>query len=106
MIAKTPEPPYYAVIFSSERTDIEEGYSDTAERMVELAVQQEGYLGHESARDEGLGITISYWTNLESIRSWKMNAEHLIAQKSGREKWYASYKTRISRVERDYSFGL
>jgi heme-degrading monooxygenase HmoA len=71
--------------------------------MVELAAQQPGYLGHESARD-GLGITISYWENLEAIRHWKQQSEHLIAQQNGREKWYEAYKTRICKVERDYGY--
>jgi heme-degrading monooxygenase HmoA len=105
MIAKTPKPPYYAVIFTSERTAIDEGYEDTAMRMVELAQQQPGYLGFESARD-GLGITISYWESLEAIRSWKQNTEHLLAQKNGKEKWYSAYKTRISKVERDYGYEM
>jgi heme-degrading monooxygenase HmoA len=103
MIAKTPKPPYYAVIFTSERTEVEEGYAETADRMVELASQQPGYLGHESARD-GLGITISYWDSLESIRNWKQQSEHLVAQQKGRSEWYSSYKTRICLVERDYGF--
>jgi heme-degrading monooxygenase HmoA len=103
MIADTPKPPYYAVIFSNMRTDIEEGYAETSLEMVRLAKAQQGYLGHESVRD-GLGITVSYWADLESIRNWKQQTDHLIAQKMGREKWYASYKTRICKVERDYEF--
>ena len=101
MIAPTPAPPYYAVIFTSLRTEIEEGYGDMAEQMVTLAAGQPGFLGVESARD-GLGITVSYWESLEAIRQWKANSEHLIAQKMGREKWYAAYKTRVCKVERDY----
>lgn len=103
MIAATPQPPYYAVIFTSERTDVKDGYVEMAERMAELASQQPGYLGHESAR-EGLGITVSYWESLEAISNWKKNTEHLFAQKKGREEWYANYKTRICKVERDYGF--
>ncbi len=105
MIAKTPTPPYYAVIFSNLRTEIEDGYEEMADEMVRLAEKQPGYLGHESVRD-GLGITISYWESLESIKNWKANSDHLIAQKFGREKWYAAYKTRIAKVERDYSFEI
>jgi heme-degrading monooxygenase HmoA len=105
MIASTPAPPYYAVIFTTIRTDLDEGYAQTAEKMVKLAETIPGYLGHESARD-GLGITISYWRDLEAIRKWKDHSEHLIAQKLGKEKWYKAYKTRIARVERDYDFGL
>lgn len=105
MIAKTPRPPYYAVIFSNLRTEKDEGYLEMAERMEELATKQAGYLGHESVRD-GLGITISYWESLEAIRTWKMNAEHLAAQSLGREKWYKAFKTRIALVERDYDFEL
>jgi heme-degrading monooxygenase HmoA len=100
-IANTPKPPYYAVIFTSQRTDTDNGYGETANRMVELAAQQPGYLGIESAR-EGLGITVSYWSDLESIKNWKANIEHQQAQKTGKEQWYSAFKVRISKVERDY----
>ncbi|BEE19267.1 hypothetical protein VAWG006_35200 [Aeromonas enteropelogenes] len=101
MIANTPEPPYYAVIFTSERTNVDEGYAATAERMLALARTQPGFLGVESASD-GVGITVSYWRDLESIRHWKSDLEHREAQRLGREQWYRTFKTRIARVERDY----
>lgn len=100
-IAATPEPPYYAVIFTSLRTEGDQGYGAMAERMAELAAQQPGYLGAESAR-EGLGITVSYWRDLASIRAWKAHGEHLLAQQTGRRRWYADYRVRIARVARDY----
>lgn len=103
MIAATPNPPYYAVIFSSIRTEFEEGYAETAEEMVRIAEEQEGYLGYESVRD-GLGITVSYWASLDAIRNWKQQTDHQVAQKLGRAHWYAAYKTRICKVERDYEF--
>ena len=103
MIAKTPKPPYYAVVFTSIRSDVDEGYGDTAERMIELASQHPGFLGIESAREQ-VGITVSYWRDLESIREWKANAEHQVAQRLGKEKWYAAHQTRICKVERDYGF--
>ncbi|MGL5287147.1 Heme-degrading monooxygenase HmoA [Aeromonas sp. RU39B] len=103
MIATTPKPPYYAVIFTSERHDGDHGYGAMAERMVELAERQSGFLGIESARD-GLGITVSYWRDLESIRAWKAQVEHQEAQRLGREQWYRAFKTRIALVERDYGF--
>lgn len=103
MIAKTPKPPYYAVIFTSTRTEGDNGYSKMADYMLELAKQQEGFLGIESARED-VGITVSYWCDLESIKSWKENSEHLIAQEKGRKEWYNSFKTRIAKIERDYEF--
>jgi Uncharacterized enzyme involved in biosynthesis of extracellular polysaccharides len=103
MIAKTPAPPYYAVIFTSIRTDIDEGYGLTANAMVSLAEKQPGFLGVESARND-VGITVSYWVDLDSIKQWKSNSEHLLAQKLGRDKWYKTFKTRIAKVERDYEF--
>lgn len=103
MIATTPKPPYYAVIFTSIRTEIESGYIEMADLMVNLASTQDGFLGVESARNE-LGITVSYWQDIESIIKWKQHSEHLIAQKKGRTDWYTSYKTRICKVERDYDF--
>jgi heme-degrading monooxygenase HmoA len=101
LIASTPKPPYYAVIFTSDRTEGDNGYCEIAARMVELASIQPGFLGVESARED-VGITVSYWSNLESIKQWKANAEHQEAQRLGREKWYSSFKTRISKVEHDY----
>ena len=103
MIAKTPSTPYYAVIFTSIGTEVREDYESTADRMLELAKEQDGYLGIESAKQE-IGITVSYWKDLDSIRKWKMNAEHLMAQEKGRTQWYQNYKTRICLVERDYEF--
>ena len=102
-IANTPNPPYYAVIFTSHRTEGDHGYAEIAARMVELAVQQPGFLGAESAR-ESVGITVSNWPDLESIKAWKENAGHIIAQERGREVWYREYKTRIAKVERDYGW--
>ncbi|MOA55687.1 hypothetical protein D3C78_1795200 [compost metagenome] len=89
------------MIFTSLRTDGDNGYGDMAAKMVELATHQPGYLGVESAREE-LGITVSYWSDLESIKNWKSNIEHQQAQKFGHEKWYSKFKVRISKVERDY----
>ncbi len=100
-ISKTPKPPYYAVIFTSIRTDGDKGYGKTAARMLDLAATQDGYLGVESAR-EGLGITVSYWADLQSIKLWREHCEHVEARKTGRESWYSSFKVRISKVERDY----
>lgn len=103
MIAKTPQPPYYAVIFTSTRTDVKEDYSEMAKRMLDLAIVQPGFLGFESAREE-IGISVSYWKDLKSIKNWKENIEHLFAQKTGKEQWYKRYKTRIAKVERDYAY--
>lgn len=104
MIAETPQTPYFAVIFTSIRTDKNnDEYSDMAHKMVELAKQQDGFLGVESARNE-IGITVSYWKDIDSIKKWKNNSEHMIARKSGREIWYQSFKTRIAKVESDYQF--
>src|SRR5688572_1269669 len=104
MIAKTPEPPYYAVIFTSIRTEGDLGYNETAEKMVELSATQPGFLGVESARNE-LGITVSYWQSLEAIKNWREHFEHTQARNKGRETWYAQFKVRICKVERDYDFG-
>jgi heme-degrading monooxygenase HmoA len=103
MPADMPKPPYYAVIFTSLRTDGDNGYADTARRMVELAAQQPGFLGIESARD-GLGITVGYFRSLEDIAAWKKNVEHVEAQRRGRADWYTHYRVRIAKVEREYGF--
>ncbi len=104
-ISRTPVPPYYAVIFTSIRNEVDYGYQEMSEKMEELVRQQPGYLGHESAR-QSVGITVSYWESLEAIRNWRKNSEHMIAQQRGRDTWYQSYKIRICKVERDYGSGF
>lgn len=104
--ASTPEPPYYAVVFTSLRTgDDDAGYAAMAAEMESLAATQPGYLGIESARDPaGLAITVSYWSSPEAIRAWRTHADHLGAQRLGRQRWYAAYQLRVCRVEREYGF--
>lgn len=97
------ELPYYAVIFTSKRTEIDENYSEMATKMVELAQLQEGFLDIESARND-IGITVSYWKSLEAIKNWKQNLDHLDAQQLGVSKWYEKYTVRIALVEKEYSF--
>lgn len=95
----------YAVVFTSFRTEGDQGYGQTADEMVALAAKQPGFLGVESAREaDGLGITVSYWRDLEAIRRWKAHADHAAAQRAGRERWYRAYRVRVCRVEREYGF--
>jgi heme-degrading monooxygenase HmoA len=101
VIAETPEPPYVAVIFTSLRTDGDHGYAVMSARMSRLAAEQPGYLGMEAARD-GLGITVSYWVDEDAAKAWKQVAEHLVAQRRGREAWYSDYRVRVAVVHRDY----
>ena len=100
-IATTPKPPYYAVIFTTNRTTGDNDYDEMATKMVELAKLQPGFLGIDSAK-ENIGITVSYWKDMTSIKNWKANSEHKKAQTKGRNMWYSSYKVRVSKVERDY----
>lgn len=104
MIAPTPNPPYYAVIFSSQRTEGDQGYGQVASRMLELAREQPGFLGVESAREDALGITVSYWESEAAILAWKQQAEHRAVREQGRAAWYSAFQTRVCKVERDYRF--
>ena len=102
-ISETPKLPYYAVIFTSLRTTGGNGYAEMAARMDELAKEQAGYLGIESARED-LGITVSYWKDLESIRKWHENGEHRLAQLKGYKTWYQSFTVRICKIKKEYGF--
>src|SRR3954454_14561603 len=104
MIAHTPEPPYVAVIFTSLRTEGDNGYAAMSARMDRLAAEQPGDPGIEAAR-EGLGVTVSYWRDEDSARAWKQVAEHLVAQQRGREAWYSDYRVRVAVVHREYGPG-
>lgn len=104
-LATTPQPPYYAVIFTSRRASEHEGYGEMADRMVELASGQAGFLGIESVREGAIGVTVSYWDSLEAIDGWRKHVEHREAQRLGRDAWYDEYHVRVARVERARSFG-
>ena len=107
LLAQMPEPPYFAVVFSSTRREGDHGYGAMADAMEALARSQPGFLGIDSVRDaSGVGITVSYWSSLDAIREWKANADHQIAQRLGRERWYRAYTLRICRVERAYGFDI
>lgn len=102
--AATPEPPYYAVIFSTERAAGDDGYAAMAAKMMALALAEPGCLGAESTRGEsGFGITVSYWRDEQSIAAWRANVEHVAARQLGNERWYTRYELRVARVERAYS---
>ena len=103
LFAPTPPPPYYAAIFSSQRTPCDQGYAAMAKQMAALASTQPGYLGAESCRDaSGFGITVSYWESEVAIAQWKQHSAHLVAQAQGRSTWYADFELRIAKVERAY----
>ena len=105
-VADTPNPPYYAVVFTSQRTEADDdGYAEMSDRMFALAAQQSGYLGVEAVHSgDGFGMTVSYWESLDSIQHWRAQAEHKIAQQQGRATWYEHYKIRICLVEKEYNF--
>lgn len=105
--AKLPPPPYYAVVFSSQRRDGDNGYGATSDRMVELAQQQPGFLGVESTRgDDGFGITVAYWDSEASIKAWRLHLEHTAARERGRAEWYRHFELRIAKVERAYGWDM
>lgn len=105
MIVNTMQPPYYAVIFTSVRTDNEKGYNLMADKLEKLVANQPGFLGFESARNK-VGITVSYWRDLDSVKTWKENTLHSLAREKGRSEWYSRFKVRIAKVERDYEFNI
>jgi heme-degrading monooxygenase HmoA len=102
--ARTPRPPYYAAIFTSQRRNTdEEGYRLATRRMMELAGEVPGYLGAETVREaDGFGLTISYWDSEQAILEWKSQAEHAEIRERGRWLWYEHFEVRIARVERAY----
>ncbi|MFC0676846.1 antibiotic biosynthesis monooxygenase family protein [Lysobacter korlensis] len=102
--ASTPPPPYFAVIFTSRRTDVDAGYDEAATAMARLAAAQPGFLGVESARgSDGVGITVSYWASEQAIAAWRRHAEHVAVREQGRSQWYEHFEVRIARVERAYA---
>jgi len=106
MFAKTPKPPYFTVVFTSQRTKIEEGYTEMNDSLWEDAQKLDGFLGSESLRnEEGFGVTVLYFKDMETIQLWSKYQKHLRAKEMGKQKWYEGYRVRIGKVEREYGMG-
>ena len=103
MIVKTPKPPYYTVVFTSVRTNIDEGYTEMNDSLWEDAQKLDGFIGSESLRNEdGFGVTVLYFKDMETIHEWSKYQKHLRAKEMGKQKWYADYRVRIAKVEHEY----
>lgn len=105
-LSRTPEPPYYAVIFASTSTGDSDGYAAASQQMIELARRQPGFIGVDSARSDGVGITVSYWESKAAIAAWKAHADHRVVRETGRARWYSSYELRVARVERAHDWSV
>lgn len=95
-----------AVIFVAQRTgDDDAGYFAAAQSMDALAAQQPGYVGINSVRrDDGLGITVSYWADDAAAKAWRDHPEHVDIRDQGRGRWYAHYSLHVARIERSYDW--
>lgn len=103
MLIETPVPPYYTVIFSSIRTEVEEGYTELNDELWLDAQKLDGFIGADSVRkDDGEGITTLYFKDMETIHQWAKYQKHIRAKELGKEKWYKDYKVRIGKIEREY----
>lgn len=106
MFTKTPPPPYHAVIFTSQRTAVDDGYTELNDELYQEALKFDGYIGAETLRNaEGFGVAVLYWRDEESIRQWARYAKHIRAKQTGKEIWYSGYRVRIAKVEREYGMG-
>ena len=104
-ISNTPSPPYVCAVFTSIRTEINEGYEQMNDILFKEINKVSGYLGNETFRDkDGFGVNVSYWKDMKSLKYWRDNELHKKAQALGKSKWYKEYKLRICKVERNYEF--
>jgi heme-degrading monooxygenase HmoA len=99
-----PSKDFYAVIFSSEKSDNLEGYAEMDDKTLRLAQEQPGFLGFESVNNGNKGIFISYWESMDAINNWRQNATHLMA-KSNANNWYKRYLSQVCKVESSRLFG-
>lgn len=92
----------FVVIFRAKARTLDAEYSAMAAQMRQLALTQFGCLDFTAATEGDQEIALSYWPDEASIRAWKQHTDHLMAQKLGRERWYASYAVEIAEVRRSY----
>ncbi|MFN8544957.1 MAG: antibiotic biosynthesis monooxygenase, partial [Candidatus Binatia bacterium] len=101
-IAKTPAPPYYAVIAPTVLSGDASGFPELAQRLTEMARGVDGFLDIESCFHGNFVLAVSYWRSLEAIEVWRQHARHQYAKNMGKARWFEAYFTRIARVEHDY----
>ncbi|MFE9603842.1 antibiotic biosynthesis monooxygenase family protein [Streptomyces hokutonensis] len=99
------EPPYYAAVFTTVRTQDQSDYSETSAHLEELVKNVPGYLGMDHAQTPGgLGITVSYFRDADALKEWRTDVEHRVAQNRGRAEWYQTYTLHVAKVERSRGF--
>jgi len=93
----------YAVIFKAEINTLDSNYADIAKRMRELAIDKYGCCDFISTTEGNIEIAISYWNDLDQIKRWKQDSEHLKAQEIGKSDWYKSYTVQVVQIIREYN---
>jgi len=94
------------VVFRSRlRAEAGDDYSEMAEEMLATAKEMPGFVEFKSFKaDDGERVSLVYWQDHETMAAWRSHPRHRIAQRSGREKWYASYRIEVADVVRENAF--
>ena len=87
----------YIVIFKAKTNVLDDEYSRTAQLLREKALTQFNCQKFEAITENDFEIALSYWNSLEDIQTWHKDAEHQVAQRLGKEKWYKSFSVEIYR---------
>jgi heme-degrading monooxygenase HmoA len=86
-------------VFRSRLRPDADGYSDTADRMSELARAMPGYVEHKAfTAPDGERVTVVTFADQATHDAWRTHAEHRVAQRRGREEFYESYSLQVADV--------
>lgn len=94
------------VLFRSRLTpEAGDDYAAMADEMLARARTMPGFVDFKSFRaPDGERLSVIRWENEAGLRAWADDARHRIAQRLGRERWYASFRLEVASVVREYGF--
>src|SRR5262245_19138162 len=76
-----------------------------AAEMEDLARTMPGFVDVKAFKsDDGERLTVVWWENEETLKGWRENVRHRLAQRLGREQWYEYYKIEVAEVVRQNAF--
>ena len=86
-------------------TEMFDGYTATSARMREALAAIDGFRAverFESCTESGKFVAIGSFDDEASVTAWRLQPDHRVAQRLGRDRYFIDYRLRMAEVLRDY----
>jgi len=106
-VAERPDTdgPIVTIFRSRLRPGVDREYASSADRLLELARSQPGFVSFEHyAAADGERVSIITFASVAEHEAWRDHPQHVEAQRLGRERFYAEFRIQVCRPTGDRRF--